>query len=124
MNLLNRIIQKTIKKSNIFLKKHLTTIKSSGIIPLNQMVLPQKKEVEMNFHEFIRSKGITQTQLADAMGCVRANVSLWATGTIFPTPASIENIIKGFAELEITVTYDEVFQALLCTKREKNDKEN
>lgn len=78
----------------------------------------------MNFQEFIRSKGITQTQLGDAMGCGRANISLWATGEVFPTPKSIENIIKGFAALGITVTYDEVFQALLCTKREKNEKEN
>jgi transcriptional regulator with XRE-family HTH domain len=78
----------------------------------------------MTFFEFIRSKGITQTQLADAMGCGRANISLWSTGEVFPTPSSIENIIKGFASLNIEVTYDEVFQALLYTKREKNNKEN
>ena len=73
----------------------------------------------MNFQEFVRSKGITQTQLADAMGCSRANISLWSTGEVFPIPTSVENIIKGFAALGITVTYDEVFQALLYTKREK-----
>ena len=75
----------------------------------------------MNFQEFIRSKGITQTQLADAMECSRANISLWATGEIFPTPTSIENIIKGFAVKGITVTYDELFQALLQTKRERKE---
>ena len=78
----------------------------------------------MNFQEFIRSKGITQTQLADAMGCGRANVSLWATGEVFPNPSSVENIIKGFAVQGITVTYDEVFAALLYTKRERNAKES
>ena len=76
----------------------------------------------MNFQEFIRSKGITQTQLADAMGCVRANVSLWATGECFPTPKSINNIVEGFASLGIEVTYDDVFRALLYTKREKEQK--
>lgn len=75
----------------------------------------------MNFQEFIRSKGITQTQLADAMGCSRANISLWGTGEVFPTPTSIENIIKGFAVKGITVTYDELFQALLQTKRERKE---
>ena len=73
----------------------------------------------MNFNEMVRSKGITQKKLAEAMGLTRAAVSVWATGEVFPLPASIENIIKGFAALEITVTYDEVFQSLLCTKREK-----
>ena len=77
----------------------------------------------MTFQEFIRSKGITQTQLGDAMGVNRANISLWGTGENFPRPASIENIIKGFANLGIEVTYDEVFQALLYTKRERNNKE-
>ena len=72
----------------------------------------------MNFQEFIRSKGITQTQLADAMECSRANISLWATGEVFPTPSSIENIIKGFAVKGISVEYIEVFQSLLQTKRE------
>ena len=73
----------------------------------------------MNFQEFIRSKGITQTQLADAMGCGRANISLWATGEVFPTPTSIKNIVDGFAALGITVTYEDVFTAVLTTKREK-----
>ena len=73
----------------------------------------------MNFQEFIRSKGITQTQLADAMGCGRANISLWATGEVFPTPTSINNIVEGFANLGITVTYEDVFTAVLTTKREK-----
>jgi transcriptional regulator with XRE-family HTH domain len=77
----------------------------------------------MTFFEFIRSKGITQTQLADAMGCGRANISLWSTGETFPTPSSIANIIKGFASLGIEVTYDEVFQALLYTKRKRSKKE-
>ncbi len=77
----------------------------------------------MTFFEFVRSKGITQTQLGDAIGCGRANISLWSTGAVFPNPSSIENIIKGFASLGIEVTYDEVFQALLYTKRERNNKE-
>ena len=77
----------------------------------------------MTFQEFIRSKGITQTQLGDAMGCGRANISLWGTGENFPRPASIENIVKGFASLGIEVTYEEVFRSLLYTKREKNAKE-
>ena len=77
----------------------------------------------MNFQEFVRSKGITQTQLADGMGCGRANISLWATGEVFPTPTSIENIIKGFAVHNVVVTYDEVFASLLQTKREKSDRE-
>lgn len=73
----------------------------------------------MNFQEFIRSKGITQTQLAEAMGCGRAHISKWAQGEVFPTPTSINNIIDGFASLGITVTYDDVFLVLLTTKREK-----
>ena len=73
----------------------------------------------MNFQEFIRSKGITQTQLADAMGCGRANVSLWATGEVFPTPTSINNIVDGFAATGTDVSYEDVFNALLQTKREK-----
>lgn len=73
----------------------------------------------MNFQEFIRSKGITQTQLGEAMGCGKANVSLWATGEVFPTPKSINNIVEGFAALGITVTYEDVFTAVLTTKREK-----
>ena len=73
----------------------------------------------MNFQEFIRSKGITQTQLADAMGCGRANVSLWATGEVFPTPTSINNIVDGFAATGADVSYEDVFNALLQTKREK-----
>lgn len=75
----------------------------------------------MNFQEFIRSKGITQTQLADAMGCGRANISLWATGEVFPTPTSINNMVDGFASIGKTVTYDELFAALLNTKREKGN---
>lgn len=73
----------------------------------------------MNFHEFIRSKGITQTQLADAMGCGRAHISKWATGECFPTPTSINNIINGFASIGITVTYDDVYAVMLTTKKEK-----
>lgn len=73
----------------------------------------------MNFQEFIRSKGITQTQLADAMGCGRAHVSKWATGECFPNPTSINNIVEGFANMGIEVTYDDVFRSLLNTKREK-----
>lgn len=73
----------------------------------------------MNFQEFIRSKGITQTQLGEAMGCGKANVSLWATGESFPTPTSINKIVDGFAALGITVTYEDVFTAVLTTKREK-----
>lgn len=75
----------------------------------------------MNFQEFIRSKGITQTQLADAMGCGRANISLWATGEVFPTPTSINNMVDGFASMGKTVTYDEIFAALLNTKRERGN---
>ena len=75
----------------------------------------------MNFQEFIRSKGITQTQLGDAMGCGRANVSLWATGEVFPTPKSINNMVDGFASMGKTVTYDELFAALLNTKRERGN---
>ncbi len=75
----------------------------------------------MNFQEFIRSKGITQTQLADAMGCGRANISLWATGEVFPTPTSINNMVDGFASIGKTVTYDELFAALLNTKRERGN---
>ena len=73
----------------------------------------------MNFQEFIRSKGITQTQLADAMGCGRANVSLWASGEVFPLPNTINNMIDGFGSIGITVTYSEIFEALLTTKKEK-----
>lgn len=73
----------------------------------------------MNFGEFIRSKGLTQTKLADAMSCTRAHISLWATGEVFPLPSSIENIINGFAVCGVEVTYDEVYQSLLVTKREK-----
>jgi transcriptional regulator with XRE-family HTH domain len=72
----------------------------------------------MNFQEFVRSKGITQTQLAEAMGCGRANISLWATGEVFPTPTSINNMVDGFGKLDKKVTYDELFAALLITKRE------
>lgn len=75
----------------------------------------------MNFQEFIRSKGITQSQLADAMGCGRANISLWATGEVFPTPTSINNMVDGFATFGKNVTYDELFTALLQTKREKQE---
>lgn len=75
----------------------------------------------MNFSEFVRSKGITQTQLADAMGLCRGAVSKWATGEVFPLPESINNICKGFAVHGITVTYDEAYQALLQTKREKQE---
>lgn len=75
----------------------------------------------MNFQEFIRSKGITQTQLADAMGCGRANISLWATGEVFPTPTSINNMVDAFASIGKTVTYDELFAALLNTKRERGN---
>lgn len=77
----------------------------------------------MTFQEFIRSKGITQTQLGDAIGCGRANISLWGTGENFPRPASIEKIVEGFATLGIEVTYEEVFRSLLYTKREKATKE-
>lgn len=77
----------------------------------------------MTFQEFIRSKGITQTQLAEAMKLNLSNISGWGVGKNFPRPSSIENIIKGFASLGIEVTYDEVFQALLYTKRERNNKE-
>ena len=75
----------------------------------------------MNFHEFIRSKGITQSQLADAMGYGRAHISKWATGECFPNPTSIKNIIEGFAYIGITVTYDDVYAVLLNTKREKKE---
>lgn len=75
----------------------------------------------MNFQEFVRSKGITQTQLAEAMGCGRANISLWATGEVFPTPTSINNMVDGFASMGKTVTYDEIFAALLNTKRERGN---
>ena len=73
----------------------------------------------MNFQEFIRSKGITQMQLADAMGCCRAHITKWTRGEVFPTPTSINNIVEGFAALGITVTYEDVFTAVLTTKREK-----
>jgi transcriptional regulator with XRE-family HTH domain len=73
----------------------------------------------MNFKKFIRSKGLTQEKLADAMGCGRANISLWATGEVFPTPTSINNIVEGFAKLGIKTTYDEVFATLLITEKEK-----
>ena len=77
----------------------------------------------MTFQEFIRSKGITQTQLADAMKLNHSNISGWGTGEYFPRPASIEKIVEGFATLGIEVTYEEVFRSLLYTKREKATKE-
>lgn len=75
----------------------------------------------MNFKKFIRSKGLTQEKLADAMGCGRANISLWATGEVFPTPTSINNIVEGFAKLGIKTTYDEVFATLLITEKERGN---
>ena len=75
----------------------------------------------MNFQEFIYSKGVTQTQLGDAIGRCRAHVSLWATGESFPRPKSINKIVQGFAKLGIAVTYDEVYASLLTTKREKGE---
>jgi transcriptional regulator with XRE-family HTH domain len=75
----------------------------------------------MNFNEFIRSKGLTQAKLAEAMNCSRANISLWATGEVFPMPDSINNMIAGFASLGIVVTYDEIYRSLLVTKREKRN---
>ena len=73
----------------------------------------------MNFQEFVHSKGITQMQLAESMGCTRAHISLWATGENFPTPKSINKMVDGFAKLDKEVTYDDLYISLLQTKKEK-----
>jgi transcriptional regulator with XRE-family HTH domain len=71
----------------------------------------------MTFQELITSKGITQTQLAKAMGCGKNSVNAWCTGKTFPNPPSVDKIVEGFAVLGIKVERVQVFQSLLYTKR-------
>jgi transcriptional regulator with XRE-family HTH domain len=73
----------------------------------------------MTFKEFVWSKGITQTQLADAMGYGRAHISKWANGDNFPTPKSINKMVDGFARLGKSVTYDELFAVFTQAEKEK-----
>ena len=73
----------------------------------------------MTFKEFVWSKGITQTQLADAMGYGRAHISKWANGDNLPTPTSMNNIVDGFSKLGITVTYEELFAMFMQAKKQK-----
>lgn len=73
----------------------------------------------MTFKEFVWQKGITQTQLADAMGYDTGHISKWSKGKVMPTPASINDIVDGFSKLGITVTYEELFAMFMQAKKQK-----
>ncbi len=77
----------------------------------------------MTFQELLIFNGITQTQLAKAMGCGKNSVNAWCTGKTFPNPPSVDKIVEGFAVLGINIDRDKVFQSLLWTKRERREKE-
>lgn len=76
----------------------------------------------MNGADFLKSKGITQTKLAEEMQCTVSNVSLWFSGTVAARVDSIEKITKALNALGAEVTYVEVFSALMQSHEEYQKK--
>ena len=72
----------------------------------------------MNFKEFLVSKAISAEQLAEKLGCSRANVSVWVSGKSAPNINNVTRITDALNDLGAKTSYIEVFQSLLQTKRE------
>lgn len=72
----------------------------------------------MNAVDFLKSKGLTQTQIAQELDCTVANVSLWFSGAASPTVKSIERVTDAMNKLGADVTYIEVFSAFLKAREE------
>ena len=77
----------------------------------------------MNAADFLKSKGITQQDIADQLGCTRANVNMWFCGDSSPTVASIERITEAMNALAANTCYEEVFKALYETRKEREGRE-
>ena len=54
------------------------------------------KELGERLRELRTEKGLAQNELADAMGCNKANISYWETGKKNPTEFSIKMIAEFF----------------------------
>ena len=67
----------------------------------------------MNGADFLKSKGITQTKLAEEMHCTVQNVSLWFSGAVSARVDSIEKITKALGALGVETSYIEVFSVLM-----------
>ena len=78
----------------------------------------------MNGAEFLKSKGITQAQLAQAYKCRINNVNIWFSGSHSPTVRTITRLTDTLNELGANTTYNEVFNVLFQSRKEYLEKKN
>lgn len=76
----------------------------------------------MNAKDFLASKGITQEQLAQKLGCTRSNVSVWFSGKSAPSVDNVTRITDALNELGANTTYDEVFNALWLARQKRKER--
>ena len=74
----------------------------------------------MNGADFLKSKRITQSRLAEELKCARQNVNLWFGGKSSPSVATIERITNALNNLGAGTSYEEVFTALMNSRNEHN----
>ena len=72
----------------------------------------------MNGAEFLKSKGITQADLARQLNCERNNVNIWFCGSHSPKVSTIVKLVTALNELGANTDYNEVYNALQKSREE------
>lgn len=72
----------------------------------------------MNGAEFLKSKGITQADLARQLNCERNNVNIWFCGSHSPKVSTLMKLTNALNELGAKTNYNEVYKALQKSREE------
>lgn len=76
----------------------------------------------MNGAEFLKSKGITQAQLARVLNCRRNNVNIWFLGSHAPRVETIARLTGALNELGADTEYSEVYKVLKQSQKEYKER--
>lgn len=72
----------------------------------------------MNGADFLKSKGITQAQVARELNCRRNNVSIWFCGSQSPRVDSLIKLTDALNKLGADTNYNEVFRVITQSRKE------
>lgn len=76
----------------------------------------------MNGAEFLKSKCITQADLARELNCARNNVNIWFCGSHSPKVSTLVKITAALNKLGAKTNYNEVYKVLKKSREEYLEK--
>lgn len=72
----------------------------------------------MNGAEFLKSKGITQADVARELKCERNNVNIWFCGSHSPRVGTLVKLTNALNKLGAETNYNEVYRVITQSRKE------